>query len=307
MNAQQSTLKKLDFGRIPTIFNSAKPPNPHNNLPRMAEARMQQRGFSVLTLEESHLNACGTGDLERLEYLLNTYGHHASLKKRCLEKAAAKSQLNVMRYLLESNPAIEIDSWTAWSAAWGGLDAYKLLHSKHPDIPQWYFGHHGNAVHVATKWRDSALLEYLLEHGLDPGRNLAEDSDCRAGPLTPMDNAALTSVEPDIAKILVKYGALVNGTGALEISAQLGRLSMARYFLDVGADINQVRPRDSNWSFAAPLAYAVRSKRVEMVQFLLQNGADPSVRDNDGKSVLDDARATGHEEIIRLIEENNST
>lgn len=268
----------------------------------MAYARTQQSECSVPTLEESYLNACETGDLERLVYLLKTYSPDASMKKRCLEKAAAKSQLNVMRYLLDSNPSIEIDSWTAWYAAWGGLDAYKLLHSKHPDIPHWYFGHHGNAVHVATRRRDGALLEYLLEHGLDPGRNLAEDSGYWAGPLTPMDNAVLTSDTADIAKILIKHGALVNGTAALEIAARFGRLSIARYLLDVGAGINHVRPRDSNRTFATPLACAVRAKQAEMVQFLLQNGGDPRVRDNDGKSVLDDARAIEHEEIIGLIE-----
>ena len=165
-----------------------------------------------------------------------------------------------MRYLLDIELPIEIDSWTAWHAAWGGLDVYKTLHSKHPDILRWYFGHHGNAVHVATRRRDAALLEYLLDNGLDPGRDLGDDSDCWAGPLTPMDNAALTSDSPEIAKILVKHGAVVNGTGALEIAARFGRLRMARYLLGAGAEINKVRPRDSTWNFASPLACAVRAK-----------------------------------------------
>ena len=78
---------------------------------------------------------------------------------------------------------------------------------------------------------------------------------------------------------------------------------MVRYLLGAGAEINKVRPRGSTWNFASPLACAVRAKQVDMVRFLLQHGGDPRVRDNDGRSALEDARATGHEEIIGLIEQ----
>ena len=60
-----------------------------------------------------------------------------------------------------------------------------------------------------------------------------------------MNNATLTSDSPEIAKILVKHGTVVNGTGALEFAAWFGRLRMARYPLGAGAEINKVRPRDS--------------------------------------------------------------
>ena len=302
------TAKPIEkLGKPELMTDLTRSPNPSTGLPGMTDAWVQQREMHVATLEDTCLETCAIGDLDRLRHLLITCDADASLKKRCLEKAALEGQLDIMRYLLDSSPLIEIDSWAAWYAAWGGLEAYKLLHSKYPDIIHWYFGHHGNAVHIATRRRDAALLEYLLEHGLDPGWSLVEDSDCRAGPLMPIDNAALTSTTPEIAQILVKHGALVNGTSALEIAAQFGRLSLARYFLDQGADINVVRPRDSSWRCSTPLVCAMRAKQVEMVRFLLQNGADLNVRDGDGRSVLEEARATEHEEIIALVEQSRST
>ena len=88
----------------------------------------------MLTLEETHFKACEAEDLERLKHLLDTYDHNASTRKRSLEKAAEKNKVKIMRYRLDSDLPIEIDSWTAWYVAWGGLDAYRLLHSKYPDI-----------------------------------------------------------------------------------------------------------------------------------------------------------------------------
>jgi hypothetical protein len=43
--------------------------------------------------------------------------------------------------------------------------------------------------------------------------------------------------------------------------------------------------------------------RVDVVRLLLEYGADPSIRNRDGKTPLDLARESGHREVVSLIEE----
>ena len=51
-----------------------------------------------------------------------------------------------------------------------------------------------------------------------------------------------------------------------------------------------------------PLHVASAAGHVEIVQMLLKKGARPHVRDNNGRTALDLARAGGHDEVARLLE-----
>ena len=50
-----------------------------------------------------------------------------------------------------------------------------------------------------------------------------------------------------------------------------------------------------------PLHEAARTGDTEMVKVLLQTGADPQLRSNDGKSAAELARTNGHEELVKLL------
>jgi len=46
--------------------------------------------------------------------------------------------------------------------------------------------------------------------------------------------------------------------------------------------------------------------RLAIVKRLLERGADPTLRDKDGDTALDDARQYGHSEVVALLSEPRS-
>ncbi len=50
-----------------------------------------------------------------------------------------------------------------------------------------------------------------------------------------------------------------------------------------------------------PLHYAAYYGKEEIVLVLLQNGADPNIRNNDNKTASDKAKEKGHSKIVSLI------
>jgi len=53
---------------------------------------------------------------------------------------------------------------------------------------------------------------------------------------------------------------------------------------------------------ATPLWYAAKDGNVEIVKLLLGAGADRSAKDNQGKTALEQARSSYHDEVVALLE-----
>jgi ankyrin repeat protein len=73
-------------------------------------------------------------------------------------------------------------------------------------------------------------------------------------------------------------------------------LPSAEALLKAGAYIN-ARDRAGR----TPLMYAVRHKQRATVNFLLQHGADASLKDNNGATALDLATQLGFTDIVRML------
>jgi ankyrin repeat protein len=56
-----------------------------------------------------------------------------------------------------------------------------------------------------------------------------------------------------------------------------------------------------------PLHGAAQNGQLEMVQLLLEHGADPSMRDTAGRSPLDFAREGGYTEVSEILGNNRTT
>ena len=95
----------------------------------------------------------------------------------------------------------------------------------------------------------------------------------RLGPLC----EAIVSGDIDRAMQLVKQGEDVNASFgcALKAAAQLGQLELVKQLLDHKADPNRRVPGKLIMGASTPLMAAVMSRRVQMVQLLLQGGANP--------------------------------
>lgn len=113
---------------------------------------------------------------------------------------------------------------------------------------------------------------------------------------------AATEGNREIAQVLLQNGAnpevhVGNGRTALHAASGKGHLSTLRLFFDMGVDISL---RDIV-SGDTPVHEAVNSRKLEVVKFLIENGADISVANYDGNTPVHEASASCIFDILRIL------
>jgi len=164
-----------------------------------------------------------------------------------------------------------------------------------------------NALSYASMRGDKPLISFLLAHGFDvnshgyPIMEAALYADvatvrllllrgAKVGPNSPGEGAlwlAIASHHSDSAQLLLKYGAAVNVKGEdppLVEAAHQDDLEVARELLERGADANAGR--------GAALLAACESCDEDLVEMLLEHGADPTIRSEDGTTAIQAAKAS---------------
>ncbi|KFZ24376.1 hypothetical protein V502_01133 [Pseudogymnoascus sp. VKM F-4520 (FW-2644)] len=159
--------------------------------------------------------------------------------------------------------------------------------------------------------QDHEFVEWLLAHGADPNLGRVGNGIIPDGHL--LDMAALCSTV-EIFDELIAHGARLEDSLALHHAAAAGppgrndtRL-MAR-LLELGVDINEPddKGKPKNGSFGAPIYWAIRMNQIANLKFLIENGADLTVKaPYIGGTPLEKARAGGraggYKEITEYLE-----
>jgi ankyrin repeat protein len=187
-------------------------------------------------------------------------------------------------------------------------------------------------LHAAAQTLDGRLVEWLLDHGADPGARAHHD-------LTPLDVAAHRWYRTDtqrleiVARALLSRGAPMTAAaaaalgdadwlgarhaegrladqndgsgGLLRIAVTHDRGGILDLLLDFGFDPDErVRLHDDDgapFTWGMALQHAVQLRRYEMAETLLRRGADPNASIYASGDSVFTAYSEGNQEMIALL------
>ncbi len=82
-------------------------------------------------------------------------------------------------------------------------------------------------------------------------------------------------------------------------SAQTGDLELVRYHIQMGIDPNYQHPE----FMTAPLIASIEHQHFEIAEYLLKNGADPTIKEYFGNHTpLSMAQSTKNQKLIDLVQ-----
>ena len=146
------------------------------------------------------------------------------------------------------------------------------------------------------------VTKLLLENGVD-GINAIGFQNA-----TPLFSAAIAINGPnlDLIEKLIKEGASITsrtegGLTILHYAVGHGLISLCQLAIAYGADLNSAT--DLSDLKLTPLHWAVGTYDLEIIQILLQNGANPSAKDIDGDSVIEHALDKNLELVKTILHE----
>ncbi|KAF5577177.1 ankyrin [Fusarium pseudoanthophilum] len=246
------------------------------------------------SLKDQLLALATTGDTNKIRTLLSTSEQRPSKEtiQEALTTAVKNYQYDAARFLLPRCGSAPLNEETVRAGVnTGSIPLMQALLTKDPSVINMQFDMRGTPLIVACQGRQHIdFLRFLLEAGADPN----QEPDAAAYPL-----ALVAGLYKDTAAVdlLLKYGAKIEGSGALGAAARRGNEVMMGYLLEKGA-----RPESDNTSVgtgASPLCVAVKAGHVGITRILMQHGDDPSAADATGTSAIELAK--------QLLQEGKAT
>lgn len=220
-----------------------------------------------------------------------------------LKVSIEAKNVDILRYLLDTfKPASEEYLFryaVIESLNYDRTEEFKVLSEYNPKLLTRDISHTGNALAHAVLVNNIPLASFLLTHGNDP-------NECRFMSKPPIASATYLRYHAMI-KLLIQHGAGINGTHALFMAVESGCVDTLRLLAHTkGVDINMTQPGKWLEEGLVPgpvLHLAVQTKNPKMVRVLVEElGADPLVKDEDGKTAVDWARCIGHRGIRRQLD-----
>ena len=218
---------------------------------------------------------------------------------RAIVAAAAEGRAGELARLLGEHPEklhITGGSWNRpllhLAAEGGHLDCVDLLLQQGFDVHRRDLLDNATALHWAAEAGHLAVVKRLVEVGADIEGSGDEHEMGVIGWAT-----SLHKVQADVAEFLLQRGAKPSVFAAVA----LGRADLVREL--VKSDPGQLSHRMSRFEhLRTPLHFAVRQNNPDMVDLLLELGADVSAKDAQGRTPLGAASAKTDVKIVdRLV------
>ncbi|KAF2109772.1 ankyrin repeat-containing domain protein [Lophiotrema nucula] len=168
------------------------------------------------------------------------------------------------------------------------------------DLNTNFSGHLGDSLILAITYKHHLSVALLLGYGCDPNLNRRAESD------TPLELAAKVAL-PSIVELLLQHGAQTHNRSALHYAAMNDRTDIAEVLVRHGQDINVIPDNEDipagyierGWGTA--LHEAVRAQKLSFTKWLLDHGAQTSIKDNKGMTAREVAIGMADEEILNIL------
>lgn len=139
----------------------------------------------------------------------------------------------------------------------------------------------------------------LAKHLIDLGADIDNYDN------QPLLYEVLRCEDLDLFDIMIDRGANVNastvdGEQAIHEASWRGWEDIAEILINKGADVNS-RVDKGFYEGYTPLRFAVEYNRIDMIEFLIDNGADINEKDKHGKTLLHHNSEYGHIDVAKLL------
>ena len=110
-----------------------------------------------------------------------------------------------------------------------------------------------------------------------------------------------------VIHLLLNNGSSPNGE-ILLLAMERQRFDFAKQFIETGVDVNYSYPLSSSYSDGmTPLLYASRWNNLDLVNLLIERGADINAVARDGSTALSIARRNGNSQIQNILQERGAS
>ncbi|MFT5473357.1 MAG: ankyrin repeat protein [Kiritimatiellia bacterium] len=219
--------------------------------------------------------AADGGHFEAVKYLVGIDAEVDAHDGRAIKRATERGHTAVVDYLAQHGSSVDFHS----AIALGRLDAVQaaikhngaLLDDAMPGAYKM------NPIHLATRHGQIDVLKWLLANGANPNAVLLHDETALHLAVTMGDEAAVrvllaNKADPNRALIAGMYG--------------FGLRTPLHYALGIAGFRSLNQPLEPN---------------VKLVELLIQNGASVDVKDESGRTIAENVRLHGSEELKRLV------
>ncbi|CAG5096209.1 Similar to Uggt: UDP-glucose:glycoprotein glucosyltransferase (Drosophila melanogaster) [Cotesia congregata] len=253
-----------------------------------------------------------------------------------LHLAVKYEHLNIMKYLLKNGASPESKYSSPHYAEWtplhfacglGRLKSAKLLLLHGANVnPNNVDDVH--PIHVAVTKLDHRMINLLLENGANPNARFRDNFFTRNGGVVPSTLKHFNYVllfypvsmgSVDVAKLLLKYGANVNGKSTesnrtlLMEAGHKNNLEMVQLLLENGASVNDYDVHGGTALFYTLLDRCVlhyqfvksydQTKKLKLMKLLLRSGANVNISVQN-RTILDIAVVSGLRDICTYLADN---